>query len=127
MGRPLRVCAEPGCSALVPKGFCIEHKKKRRSRDTRESSAKRGYGRRWRKLRKIVLARDPICTICGEAPATEAHHIIPRAPGELAADVTEDDLTGVCKPCHSRTTQAERARKSNNDRALDGGGKSWAP
>lgn len=121
MTRPKRTCAEPGCPVLVAKGYCLRHNRNRHLREKRESSTERTYDKRWRKLRKFVLARDPICMDCGEAPSTEVDHIIPRAPTQHAADVTEEELQGLCKPCHSRKTRAENAPKSNDENALGGG------
>lgn len=120
MTRPLRTCAEPGCPALVASGYCLRHNRNRRARDTRPSPAKRTYDRRWRKLRKVVLARDPICMICGEAPSTDVDHIIPREHDVHAANVTEEELQGLCHSCHSRKTQAENAPKSNDSNDVGG-------
>ncbi len=110
MTRPKRTCAEHGCPVLVTQGYCLNHS--RRPRERRESSHKRTYDERWKKLRKVVLARDPVCMDCGEAPSTDVDHIIPRAPTQHAADVTEEELRGLCHPCHSRKTRAESAPES---------------
>ncbi len=68
----------------------------------------RGYGARWRKLRRLVLARDPICRApgCNQA-STEADHIKPRREG--GSDGL-DNLQGLCKPCHSSKTAIEDGR-----------------
>lgn len=76
----------------------------------RLSSAKRGYGRRWRRLRRAFLAVHPLCEEClsrfgRDEPATEVHHIVPRAEG---GKDTEANLQALCKSCHSRTTGGER-------------------
>lgn len=120
MTRPKHACTEPGCPTLVTKGYCLRHNRNRRlregqgsrQRDQRETN--RNYDGRWRKLRKIVLARDPICKDCSEAPSTEVDHIIPRAPTQHAADVTEEELQGLCKPCHSKKTRAENRPVPSN-------------
>ena len=109
MTRPKRTCAEPGCPTLVTKGYCLRHNRNRRLREKRESSSERTYDHRWQKLCKIVLARDPICKACEEAPSTEVDHIIPRAPTQHAADVTEEELQALCASCHSSKTRAENA------------------
>lgn len=70
----------------------------------RESRHKRGYGYRWQKLRLIILARDPICKICGRAASTDVDHIIPKSKGGLDA---VDNLQGLCHSCHSRKTASE--------------------
>ena len=116
MTRPKRTCAEPGCPVLVTKGHCLRHNRNRHLREGRSPSEQREtmrrYDRRWKKMRKIILARDPICKSCEAAPSTEVDHIIPRSPDLHAADVTEEELQGLCKPCHSSKTQAENAPKS---------------
>jgi 5-methylcytosine-specific restriction protein A len=120
MTRPKRTCAESGCPTLVTKGYCLRHNRNRRLRESRESSSERTYDERWKKLRKIVLARDPICKICNKAPSKEVDHIIPRLPTQHAADVTEEELQGLCKPCHSKKTRAENAPKSKRKKRLGG-------
>ena len=58
--RPKRYCSYPGCREYAVKGslYCQKHRpvKQNRSRDTRPSAAKRGYGREWQNIRKIILA-----------------------------------------------------------------------
>ena len=110
-----RPCATPLCPKLVyGTARCPDHQQdeqreaNRRDAARRGTSYQRGYGKRWRKLTKIVLARDPICMICHAAPSTDSDHIVPKLPGQDAADVTEEELQGTCHSCHSRKTAAER-------------------
>lgn len=74
----------------------------------RESPTRRGYGRRWEKLRRMVLARHPLCQIAvlceGTALATEADHIIPKSKGGTDS---MDNLQGACHACHSHKTATE--------------------
>jgi 5-methylcytosine-specific restriction protein A len=62
------------------------------------------YGHRWRKLRLMILNRQPICGDCKRAPATEVDHIIALAKGGTDA---EENLQGLCARCHSRKTVRE--------------------
>ena len=59
----------------------------------------------WRKLRKQVLAEEPLCRHCAAqgltVPATEVDHM------RGAADNSRDALQALCKPCHSIKTMAE--------------------
>ena len=59
----------------------------------------------WRKLRKQVLAEEPLCRHCAAqglvVPATEVDHM------RGAADNSRDALQALCKPCHSIKTLAE--------------------
>jgi 5-methylcytosine-specific restriction endonuclease McrA len=118
--------------------YCSTHKRtnvninSRRDFDRlRGSSCKRGYGRRWEKLRKRILARDPLC--CARANLIEMIAIA-RRRGELeiaaqlephivhfcdgtrpstdvdhiipkpVGDDNEDNLQGTDHECHSYKT-----------------------
>lgn len=106
--RPQRPCNEPGCGTLVTKGYCPEH---RRSPDKRcdlkrPNAYRRGYTKRWARLRKMVLARDGyLCSMHGcHRMATEVDHIIPKAA--RGTDLLEN-LQSLCKSCHSKKTVRE--------------------
>lgn len=96
--RALHPCHRPGCPALTAGRFCERHAA---GADPRPSAARRGYGGDWRALRLRILARDPICRLCGAAPSAHADHIVPRSRG--GRDVPEN-LQGTCARCHSRKT-----------------------
>lgn len=60
-------------------------------------------GTAWRKLRAAVLRESPLCALCRTATATEVDHV--------DDDPTNNDranLSALCKPCHSRKTNADR-------------------
>ena len=69
----------------------------------RGSACKRGYDRRWRKVRELFLKQHPLCRDCLEKeifePAVEVHHIqkIADRP-ELRMNIT--NLMALCKRCH---------------------------
>ena len=107
--RPLRPCTVPGCPRLGSGGRCDEHRRDRYRRidDHRESAAKRGYGVRWRRLRRMHLACEPLCRACKAQgrtrEATEVDHIRPhRGDPGLMWDAL--NLQSLCKPCHSAKT-----------------------
>ena len=102
--RAAKACARQGCPRLTSDWLCPEHDRKRKQvHDAgRPSAAKRGYGRSWQRLRKMVLARHPICP-CGAA-ATEIDHIVPKSEG---GDDSADNLQALCKSCHSSKTLRE--------------------
>lgn len=113
--KPARPCRHEGCPNLVrgPDAYCEEHKQEGRTYDRgRGSAAKRGYGARWRKLRGMVLAAQPLCAdpfgihaAAGEVvAATDVDHIIPRQQG--GRDVF-DNLQGLCHSCHSKKTATQ--------------------
>lgn len=64
------------------------------------SSAKRGYGWRWQRLRLMVLARRPLCADCAR-PAVDVHHQIKLRDG---GPDSFENLLGLCHRCHSRRT-----------------------
>lgn len=72
--------------------------------DNRQTSAERGYGHSWRKLRAAYLASHPVCQHCQREAATDVDHIIPRRKGG-----TDDEwnLQALCHACHSRKTVKE--------------------
>jgi 5-methylcytosine-specific restriction protein A len=71
------------------------------ARDPRPSAASRGYGASWRKLRPLVLARDPLCRDCGRLPSLHVDHVVARERGGSDALA---NLQGLCHACHSRKT-----------------------
>ncbi len=115
--RAPRPCGKPGCPRLTreKRRLCTEHlrewearraaalaERRKRYDAKRPSAHKRGYGRRWRKLRDMVLARSPVCE-CG-ALATEVDHKVARAKGGTDE---WDNLVAMCKSCHSKKTRRE--------------------
>lgn len=74
-----------------------------RPRGTRQQQ---GYGADWQRLRRFILARDPVCrdeTGCAE-PSTDADHIVSRRRG--GTDATAN-LRGLCHRHHSSKTARE--------------------
>lgn len=71
---------------------------------TRATTAERGYGSRWQRARRLVLAEEPICMICKREPSTRVDHKIPKTKG--GTDYREN-LQGLCESCHNRKTAAE--------------------
>lgn len=112
----LKSCRAPGCPKLIRDGaYCPEHTRAiQQSYDRgRGTPAQRGYGSRWRRLRAMVLASQPVCIdpyhIHGAeiVVATEVDHRVPKSRG---GDDTEENLQPLCKACHSRKTAIEDGR-----------------
>ena len=99
-----RACAYPMCpnEAAPGSSYCEQHAWRRKERG-RKSAARRGYDRRWQRLRRYVLASEPLCRMCG-APATEVDHIVPK---RLGGTDHPDNLQALCKRCHARKTLQE--------------------
>ncbi|WP_410648175.1 HNH endonuclease [Amycolatopsis sp. cmx-4-54] len=60
--------------------------------------------RTWPTIRRRVLRRDPTCRVCWSAPSTEVDHIV---PGD---DHRENNLQGICSPCHASKSGQEGGR-----------------
>lgn len=65
--------------------------------------AKRGYGARWQRLRRMYLRQHPVCVLCGR-PATDVDHILPKRRG---GSDDESNLQALCPDCHARKTNQE--------------------
>jgi 5-methylcytosine-specific restriction enzyme A len=108
-----RPCSYPLCSELVESGYCPKHTNESTTRQyaqARRDDPQRMQtnSTRWLKLRRIVLARDPVCRICANAASTDADHIVPIREG--GAKWTLENLQGACHVCHSKKTRREEAR-----------------
>lgn len=60
----------------------------------------------WKRLRRLKLARDPLCEECltlgRHVAATEVDHVLSVSKGGAALDIA--NLASMCRPCHSRKT-----------------------
>src|SRR5581483_5048923 len=80
--------------------------------DQRPSSYKRGYTKRWAKVRAEYLQRHPLCADCLlfyglTRPAQEVHHTT-KHQGEESILFDESAFRPLCKQCHSaRTARGE--------------------
>ncbi len=103
--KPLKPCRNQ-CGQYTRETYCTACCERVGGRDgKRASSAKRGYDRRWRKLRALKLREEPLCQQClgvgRTEPATVVHHLDPVYPdGEILCDL--DRLESLCLSCHSK-------------------------
>ena len=83
---------------------------KARAHSVRGSASQRGYDARWRRLRLLVLNRQPFCAdpfghhaANGPRliPARHVDHVVPRADGGTD---DEENLQALCATCHARKT-----------------------
>lgn len=106
--RPKTICNAAGCGAATHGRYCAAHvathAKAAAWRDNTASAHTRGYGAVWRRLRTMVLARDPVCTVCGREPATAVDHVTPKS---LGGDDALENLRGICRGCHGTKTARE--------------------
>lgn len=103
--RPLNQCAEPTCNQLTPGHRCPEHSTAQ-ARQYRANSSTIYNTKRWRILRRTVLAEQPICAEPNcQAIAVDVDHIVAiRNGGDPWA---RSNLHGLCRPHHSRKTAHE--------------------
>lgn len=108
-----RACTHPGCPALVTgKGSqCPAHAKKRQRvsdarRRTNQTGPRLYDSQRWKRLRKLVLTRDPLCVECRKknrvTAACHVDHIVSISDGGNPFDLA--NLQALCASCHSRKT-----------------------
>lgn len=97
---PLGRCTYPGCTTRA-RGRCPAH------RDPRPSSARRGYGGRWRSVvRPVVLAARPYCEAPGcDRAATDVDHIVALRQGGTD---DPDNLRALCHAHHSTRTARDQ-------------------
>ena len=74
----------------------------------RLSASARGYDTHWQRLRRVVLADEPLCRHCHAAgriePASEVDHILPLSKGGTN---DRENLQPLCHRCHSFKTATE--------------------
>jgi len=61
--------------------------------------------KRWERLSKRTLARDPVCVGCEDAPSRIADHIVPLTKGGAPFD--QSNLQALCIACHNDKTAAD--------------------
>lgn len=94
-----------------PKG-----KKKRNKTKSRIERYEIYNTQRWKKLRALKFANNPLCELCQKegrtTPAEDIHHIVsfmtatdPGTRYQLAYDY--DNLMSLCKQCHQRQHNGE--------------------
>lgn len=102
--RAARVCSQPGCPNLVTKRdrrFCDEHQAQewKRQDARRGTSAQRGYGPRWQKIRARYIKAHPVCERCQRAQSVLVHHIVRKRDGGTD---DPDNLLALCRSCHAQ-------------------------
>lgn len=116
--KPLRPCRHPGCSVLVPGGYCEAHRPKDSARRSEEAKTWRWMYQTdtWRDvLRPGQLLREPFCRECAKRGhrtlATDVDHIVDHK-GDWTLFTDPDNLESLCHSCHSRKTMAEMRGKN---------------
>ncbi len=103
MTRPKLKMLQPRIKTLEPRIKTL----KQRQRETGRTLALDGAA--WRRLRASVLADEPLCQDChARGILTEATEVDHRDNDPTNNE--RENLVGMCKPCHSRKTQADMGK-----------------
>ena len=120
--KPKKPCNQAGCPNLTDTRFCQPHvemrkrekgiheKKREYKKDERPSAHQRGYGVTWRRVRKMILAREPLCRFCSLAGRVNAANEVDHIDGN-SRNNHESNLRSLCKPCHSSRTRRQTIEK----------------
>ena len=109
-------CAYPGCPNVIREGrYCPDHKTvagRAYNKYQRSPDHNKIYGRNWRTIRNVYIAKHPLCEVCLKTgrlvPVDEVHHIVPPENGGSHA---EENLVSLCKSCHVKTRSTNRKEK----------------
>ena len=111
---PPKPCTTPRCPKMaVKRGKCEDHQPKdgwTKWSKEQGTTKQRGYGKRWERIRRVVLRRDKhLCQECLRngifKAGNQCDHIKPKSEGgtdEL------DNLQILCENCHKQKTLLER-------------------
>lgn len=133
---PLRFCAQPGCSARVPRGYCAQHRRPSTARLPRPLTDLTYNNPRWRRFRAVeypdmLLERGKLptcgarladgpsphsrCAALGRLNAERLHldHDPPLAAWERSQPHLVCDphrVAFLCISCHAARTNRDRTR-----------------
>lgn len=108
--RASRPCAFPNCGELLSgdETYCADHSRGRHRRinEARDAASVRLYNtKRWKRLSKVELQREPWCALCGN-PAEHRDHVTPHKGNERS--FWRGARQSLCRKCHSRKTLEEQ-------------------
>lgn len=94
-----------------------------RYEERRPNASQRGYDRRWRKVRALVLAENPLCVMCEKLGRVTAatvvdHKIRIKERPDLRLD--RDNFQPLCKSCHDGAAQSRDRRGYMKGVGVDG-------
>lgn len=102
--KPKHPCVYPGCPETTNQGaYCPLHAKqiKANYEKTRETATARGYDTRWARLRKMTLARHPMCQCSQCKGHDKAANLIHHDNGN-PKDNREVNLIAYNDNCHNK-------------------------
>lgn len=109
---PLRPCPVPQCHELTRGGRCQTHARQKEQRRPNVDVRVWYSCARWKRLRALVLAQEPLCVDCqtldGRVCASvEVHHKV-RHGGDPILFYARENLAALCHAHHSaRTARGE--------------------
>ena len=130
--RAKQICLKPNCNSASKKrgGYCSVHAGNGLSSGAnnagphgarRPSAAARGYGHKWRVLRRKFLLRNPLCVQCKErglvVAATQVDHVVPHQ-GDATRFWNVSNLQSLCASCHSRKTRRQDSVRGGGSKSL---------
>ena len=103
-----RLCSQQGCPGLrqVGEKYCTDHAYKLKTDYPRRyPEHQKMYNAQWRKVRKMHLAGNPLCVVCGRG-ANVCDHIKPHK-GDWLLFYSPSNLQSLCTECHNKKTGIE--------------------
>lgn len=107
-----KACRHVGCGEASYDSYCSKHSNEnfKYFGERKHAPSKIYTTERWARLRKMILAQQPICIVSGcNSPASHVDHIIGINEGGPSFDI--NNLQGMCHSCHSRKTLREGRRR----------------
>lgn len=102
----MRLCASPGCPAVVPRGRCPAHAVEQdRARPGAATWRKWYHTKRWARLRIVVLVKAAYqCALCGAVTLRlEVDHVT-KHNGDRKVFWNQSNLQALCVACHTLKT-----------------------
>lgn len=118
LGKP---CKATRCSAIVTgdKRYCEAHQSLEWGGSNVYTGGKEALTfystTRWQKIRKLKLARNPICEVCQKMFATQVHHL-EKARDRPDLRFSMENLQSICHWCHAKETQRETQETRNGQK-----------
>jgi 5-methylcytosine-specific restriction endonuclease McrA len=107
-------CSLPGCKALATKARCSQHDAKRMYYAEHPRGPSPYSTGRWQRERRLFLAANPYCVVCG-GPANTVDHVTPVSSGVIDFWDT-GNWAAMCAADHSAKTAKEDGRWTKRQR-----------